>query len=231
MLAPFPSSHPIFSVHITSYIKFQVTSADEHYSKWRQIVMFLLTVYMALDHITNSMAPPNPNDLWLAVDIHISLWFMGMLSDGRECSTWTRRTWFFLENKALRYLYLSKAFRNTPCGDLSIATYASKLQCLADDPVAIGRPVDDRDLTLQFIDGLDDKYKLQAKILKNVVPTFSDACSRLQLAEVSVVAHQRQASAQAMAIRTGGRGAPSTSSSQPPGVSPNYKGKNLIPGF
>jgi hypothetical protein len=53
------------------------------------------------------------------------------------------------------------------------------------------------------------------------VPTFSDACSRLQLAEVSTDAQQQQAGAQAMAIHIGGRGAPSTSSSRLPSVSPS----------
>jgi hypothetical protein len=145
-LVPSPSSHPILGVHISNYIKFQVTSTGEHYSKWRQIVTFLLTIYQALDHITDGAAPPNPDDLWRAVDIHISLWFMATLSDdlyrlvsgtdGWACSTWTRLARFFLDNEGSRYLYLSKAFRSTPRGDLSISTYASKLQGIANDLAA-----------------------------------------------------------------------------------------------
>jgi hypothetical protein len=46
-------------------------------------------------------------------------------ADGRACSTWTQLTRFFLDNKASQYLYLSKAFRNTPRGDLSVATYVA----------------------------------------------------------------------------------------------------------
>jgi hypothetical protein len=56
-LAPYPSSHPILNVHITNYVKFQVTSIGEHFSKWRQIITFLLTIYQALDHITEGAAP------------------------------------------------------------------------------------------------------------------------------------------------------------------------------
>jgi hypothetical protein len=62
-LVPSPSSHPILDVHISNYIKFQVTSTGEHYSMWRQIVTFLLTMYQVLDHITDGAAPPNPDDL------------------------------------------------------------------------------------------------------------------------------------------------------------------------
>jgi hypothetical protein len=39
---------------------------------------------------------------------------------------WTRLTRFFLDNEASWYLFLSKAFYNTPCEDLSITTYARK---------------------------------------------------------------------------------------------------------
>jgi hypothetical protein len=88
--------------------------------------------------------------------------------------------WFFINNEASRYLFLSKAFRSTPHDDLDISTYASKLQRITDDLAAIGCPVDDRDLTLQFIDGLGPQFMFQAKIMKTAVPTFSDACSRLQ---------------------------------------------------
>jgi hypothetical protein len=240
-IAPYPS-HSLLNIHITDYIKFQVNSAGENFSKWRQIITFLLTMYQAMDHITEGAAPVAPDDQWMVVDIHISMWFMTTLSDdlyrlvssanGRAASTWSRLTRFFLNNEASRYLFLSKAFRSTPRGDLPISAYASKLQRIADDLVAIGRPVDDRNLTLQFIDGLGDKYKLQAEILKIAVPTFSEACSRLQLAEVDDDSQQHQAGAQAMAVHAGGRGAPTGGSpSRLPGVSPNYRGRNPIPGF
>jgi hypothetical protein len=147
-------------------------------------------MYKAMDHVTEGAAPRDPDDNWRAVDIHISLWFMGTLTDelyrlvqgtdGLACTTWTRLHKFFLDHHSSRYLFLSKALRSTPRGDMSIATYASKLQSIADDLAAIGCPIDDRDLTLQFIDGLGAAYKLQAEILKSgPLPSFADACSRL----------------------------------------------------
>jgi hypothetical protein len=86
----------------------------------------------------------------------------------------------------LPYLYLSKALCSMRRGDMTIATYASKLQSIADDLADIGRPMDDHDLTLQFIDGLGEKFTLQAKILILNLPSFADACSSLQLAEVTI---------------------------------------------
>jgi hypothetical protein len=56
--------------------------------------------------------------------------------------------------------------------------YASRLQSIADDLDAVGRPVDDQDLALQFVDGLGRRYKLQAEILKTAMPSFADATVR-----------------------------------------------------
>jgi hypothetical protein len=68
-----PTSHPILNIHISNYIKFQVSTSGANYSKWRQIVTFLLNMYRAADHITEGAAPAVPNDDWMAVDIHILL--------------------------------------------------------------------------------------------------------------------------------------------------------------
>jgi hypothetical protein len=50
-----------------------VSTSGANYSKWRQIVTFLLNMYRAADHITEGAAPAVPNDDWMAVDIHILL--------------------------------------------------------------------------------------------------------------------------------------------------------------
>ncbi|KAK1644083.1 hypothetical protein QYE76_061888 [Lolium multiflorum] len=81
--------------------------------------------------------PAELDDAWKAVEVHLSLRFMATLaddlhrlvsgSDGLSGTTWTRLHRFFLDDQSSRYLFLSKAFRCTPRGDLSIATYASKL--------------------------------------------------------------------------------------------------------
>jgi hypothetical protein len=116
-------------------------------------MLYLLTIYKALDHVTEGAAPNAPDDDWIAADLFISLWFLTTLApdihrlvwgaDGRALPTWTRLHSFFLDNQSSRYLFLSKALRSTPRGDLSITDYASKLQAIADDLDAIGRPVND----------------------------------------------------------------------------------------
>jgi hypothetical protein len=237
------ASNSLLSVNVADYIKFQIHTTGVNFSKWRQTITLLLTMYHALDHITDGAAPAMPNEDWLTVDIHLSRWFMATISDdlyrlvqspdGNACATWSCLTKFFLNNRTSRYAFLGKALRTTPRGDMSVSAYASKMQAIADDLAAIGRPVDDHDLTLQFIDGLGDQYKLQAEILKTSVPSFADACSRLQRAKIDAASTIQHAGAQALAVQTGGRAAPNGggNSTRPPGVSPNYHGRNPIPGF
>ena len=50
-LVPPTLSHPILGVHISKYIKFQVTIDGANFPKWRQIITSVLTMYKALDHI------------------------------------------------------------------------------------------------------------------------------------------------------------------------------------
>jgi hypothetical protein len=149
-------------------------------------------MYKARDHITAGAAPAAPDDKWQAVDMHISLWFLSTLStNGRALSTWERLEGFFLDRSTVRYLYLSKAFHNCPRGDLTVSTYASKLQGLADDLATVGRPIDDRKLTATFLDGLGGMFKLQAAIRKNgALPSFADACSRIKMVEIDINTEQ-----------------------------------------
>jgi hypothetical protein len=226
-----------------------VNSSGANFSKWRQIFVFLMTMYKVMDHVTEGAAPPNPDDTWRAVDIHLSLWIMATLSDdlhrlvkgadGLALTTWTRLQRFFLANKDSRYLFLSKAFRSTPRGDMPVATYAGKLQSIADDLAALGRPVDDRDLAHQFLDGLGEAYRLQSEILKGnpPLPPFAECISRIQLAEVDVNSQQSHGTTAFIAHGTGDRVQPPSGSqtggghARMPGVSPNYRGKNPIPGY
>jgi hypothetical protein len=107
-----PISHPLLHIHVDNYIKFQVSTAGANYSKWRQIITSMLTMYKAIDHIKEGAAPADPDATWLAVDIHISLWFLATLSDdmhrlvqgtdGWACTTWQRLHRFFLDQGTSR---------------------------------------------------------------------------------------------------------------------------------
>jgi hypothetical protein len=105
-IAP-PIAHPLLNIHISNYINFKVTTAGANYTKWRHIITSRLTMYTAIDHITDGAAPAAPDDTWHAVDLHISLWFLSTLSDdlhrlvqgpdGRACTTWLRLHRLFLD--------------------------------------------------------------------------------------------------------------------------------------
>jgi hypothetical protein len=51
---------------------------------------------------------------------------------------------------------------------MNISIYVGCLQAIADDLEAIDTLLEDRALTLQFVDGLGEKLELQAKILKAI---------------------------------------------------------------
>jgi hypothetical protein len=75
---------------------------------------------------------------------------------------------------------------------MEISTYASRLQSVANDLANIGYPVDDHDLILQLLDGLDKKFRLHSAIIQNdvLLPSFVGACSRLLLAKLSIASER-----------------------------------------
>jgi hypothetical protein len=241
-------------------------------------MIFLITMHNCLDHVTEGAAPAAPSADWMADDIHISLWFMKTLaddlhrlvvgSDGRAATTWSRLHNFFFANRSTRYVYLSKIFRSTPRGDMRIAAYADRLQSITDDLADIGYPVADHDLAMQFLAGLGRTFHNQSELIQSIppLPSFTDTCSRLLLAEHNYDNEQEDEASHAMVVHGGqdrgqdrggrgngsfgggGRGSGSGGDRGPfggggrgsgggnggpsiPGVSPNYRGKNPIPGF
>jgi hypothetical protein len=86
---------------------------------------------------------------------------------------------------------------------MGVVTYCNKLKSLADQLADIGAPVSEKKLTMQLIDGLDERFKLQQEFLElsKPFPSFMEAQSRLQLAKAKI-----KAKATPQILHTGGAG-------------------------
>ncbi|KAM0837426.1 hypothetical protein ACQ4PT_061674 [Festuca glaucescens] len=212
----FPMS--IFDVNILTYIKFTVDSSGKNFTRWRKIILFLLQLYRARDHVENGGAYRTASDAWRQEDGQIVLWFYATVSEALQdilldpdCTAYT--AWqclhtFFYDNREGQAMQLNQDLRDTPRGDLSIGEYCGRLKHIANQLEEVGAPITDRALTMQLIDGLGEKFKMQAEILANTVPypTFAQAQSWLQQAERKMARKARTNSAQAMVAHGGGRG-------------------------
>jgi hypothetical protein len=69
-----PSMHHI-NINITSYIPFKMDLAAGNYSKWRQIMFFVLSKFDVQDHVEEYSNPEDQDATWRHDDIAIVLWF------------------------------------------------------------------------------------------------------------------------------------------------------------
>ncbi|XP_044452250.1 uncharacterized protein [Triticum aestivum] len=200
--------------HISNHIKFKLDPAENNYIKWRTFFYCVLMQYHVQDHVDRP-PPPNPDAAWLAVDHHLTLWLYFTLADSilklvmggavNAFTAWRRIRDYFLANEGAQYLHLTRQFRNLKQGDLSVSDYARRLKALADGLADTGHAVEDHDLTMQLLHGLDARFDTIRTILGDTVPLppFHVARSRLDLAEYNINLRVAEAGSAALTISGG----------------------------
>lgn len=125
-----------------------------------------------------------------------------MTTDSTTYEVWTKLHTFFHDNQPGRAIHIGQEFRTTIQGDMTVGAYCRRLKTLADALADVDEPVSEKTLTLQMIDGLSNKFQVQAEILSSQVPfpSFVQARSRLLLAEIALTKKARMESSQALVI-------------------------------
>ncbi|XP_010229588.1 uncharacterized protein LOC104582022 [Brachypodium distachyon] len=174
------------------------------------------------NHVEEESSPHLMDDEWRKADATIVLWIytticddlqdIVMEADATAFSAWERLRLFFYANQPGRELHLSQEFRSIVQGDLSITEYCHRIKNVADALAEVGAPMSDKAITLQMIDGLDERYKIQQELFPSLVPfpSFMQAQSRLQLAETTLKkkATARAANPQVLVVNGNGNGNP-----------------------
>ncbi|XBI98618.1 hypothetical protein VPH35_018833 [Triticum aestivum] len=221
-----PSMHQI---SITSYINFKLDVATNNYSKWRQLMHRVLSMYEVLNHVTHRSEPLTQSATWRHEDLTIVLWFYATISDelydvvmsadSTAYDVWHQLHTFFRDNLPGRAIYLSAEFRSVVQGDLTVGAYCRRLKALADALTDVEEPVTDRTLTLQLLRGLNRRFQVMATVLMMQIPfpSFLQARSRLLLEEIGLAERDHGESSTALIIQGGGgAGDRGSSSSNPP---------------
>jgi hypothetical protein len=190
-------------INITSYVPFKLDLAAGNYSKWRQIMYFVLSKFDMQGHVEADTNPLEQDAVWRHEDITIVLWIYATITDelydvvmtpkSTAYQVWTSLHTFFRDNQPGRAIHLSAEFRSLFQGELSIAAYCRRLKSLSDALADVDEPVSDRTLTLQLIRGLNPRFQVMATVLtmQHPFPTFVQARSRLLLEEIALAARDR----------------------------------------
>ncbi|EEC82022.1 hypothetical protein OsI_25984 [Oryza sativa Indica Group] len=194
------------------------------YTRWRGLLLVILSKYALADHVLTDNYRPNRPD-WMRMDCVVLSWMYGTISTDLLESVMTHTTtarlvWRslehqFLGNREARALDLNAEFYNFQQGDLSVTDYCRHLKAMAADLADVGEPVGDRTLTLATIQGFHENFAhLQSAFtMRKPFPSFAEVRSQLLLDELTK--NRSRTPATALIAATGGRTSGGAANSNP----------------
>ncbi|XP_010495521.1 PREDICTED: uncharacterized protein LOC104772628 [Camelina sativa] len=186
--------------NIKSHIPLILDLDDHNYDAWRELFLTHCLTFDVLGHVDGSSAPANANDQTLLKrDGLVKLWIYGTLAQplfkssfktgGTSRDIWLRIENQFRNNKDARVMKIDNDLRTMEIGDMSIQTYCQSLKSLADLLSNLDAPVNERNLVMYMLNGLNEKFD-------NIIN------SRLKKAHKTIASHTAHASSPTALVTT-----------------------------
>jgi uncharacterized membrane protein YgcG len=167
------------------------------YTRWRDLLLLTLRRYALDDHVLCDPTVVAPIVAWVRLNSIVLTWIVGTISGDLHSllrnlpharAVWLAIEGQFLGNTEARALRLDAAFRTFVQGDLSVSEYCRKMKTMADSFGDLSCPVEDRNLVLNILRGLIDRYThLQSLIMRQrPFPTFLQVRDDLSLEEITL---------------------------------------------
>ncbi|XP_010229647.1 uncharacterized protein LOC104582055 [Brachypodium distachyon] len=245
---------------VTPFVPIVLDLPVHNFYHWRHLCLVHLGRCSLRHHVEGDDAPALADFLWVKNDYAILQWiyrgistelFHLVVRDGVTArDVWTALRDLFQDNRDARISQLHTELRTLAQGDNSASAYCQRVKAIGDELQELDSRVDDRGLVHALLNGLNERYAQVATLipLLRLFPTFAEARSMLQLEDLNLARKARNPQAfhtnYGPSCAPGGgsssgygsanqqpRSSTASSSTRPPGVSPNYKGKNPIPGY
>lgn len=131
-----------------------------------------------MGHIDGTLLLANADDIaWKKRDGIVKLWLYGTLSPKLFQSSFitgstSRQIWQRIENqfrnnKDARALRLDNELRTKEIGNMKVADYCSQMKKLADSLGHVDAPVQDRNLVMYILNGLNAKFDNIINVIKH----------------------------------------------------------------
>ncbi|KAG7534465.1 hypothetical protein ISN45_Aa08g020180, partial [Arabidopsis thaliana x Arabidopsis arenosa] len=175
---PAPQTHErAFGVtNIKSNIPLILDLDDHNYDAWRELFMTHCLTFDVLGHLDGTLLPANTKDAaWHKRDGLVKLWIYGTLAPPLFRSS-------FETGGTARDI-----------GDRTIQEYCQKIISLADLLSNVDAPVNERNLVMYLLNGLNEKFDSIINVIKHKYPfpTFAVAKSMLEMEESRLKKSQR----------------------------------------
>ena len=196
--APSNPAASLATINIKTHLPITLELHPPNYRAWRELFTTLLGKFGAGHHIDGTPVPNPVTPVWTTTDFSVRSLLYSSISPKLMNKVMTpganaRTIWLAIEaqfqnNKSSRALALEADFRNLAQGNLSFSDYSERLKSYADGLADLGFPVNEPTLVLTLIRGLSPTLRHMGTLIKSrdPLPTFSTACSMLELEEADL---------------------------------------------
>nr|XP_034594581.1 uncharacterized protein LOC117856295 [Setaria viridis] len=168
------------------------------YSRWASFFKSMCGKFGLKLHIDGTVAPYPQDPDWDQADGCIRSWFFRSVNDSildlamtdndqTVQDIWLAIEGLFCANKQSRAIFLSHDFHSMTQGDSCMAEYCSRMKTLADTLHNVGHPIQDSQLVLNLLRGLNPCFSNIADNIANSTasfPSFTQAQDMLVLEEL-----------------------------------------------
>ncbi|XP_071676796.1 uncharacterized protein [Lolium perenne] len=194
-LSPEARVNYLAGLNIGFYVHHKLDLAGVNYSMWRQDMELAISLHGVEDHIAADFDNHEGDREWRRTQFVVKLWIYNtctpvfkqliMNTKATAFALWSTIETMFTGNVRSRKVKLLSDLHDLRQGHQSVAVYASDLQRIAHGLHDIGKPLDDEDLVVYFLCGLDKRHRTAGQLLeeRTTAPTFASAQSTVQLDE------------------------------------------------
>lgn len=182
--------------NIKSYIPIILDFDKLNYNSWRELFETHCISFEVMGHLDGRSLPKDAGDqAWKHLDSLVKMWIystikpnilhMVMKRGDTSRQVWEKIDCMFQDNKDARTNVLDAELRTIQLGEMSISDYCHKIKVIADLLANINEPVSQRTLVMSTVNGLTEKYKQVAGIIRHQksMPTFLEVRTMLMTEE------------------------------------------------
>ena len=201
--------HPFASVNVKHHVPMTLELKGGNFARWSASFLAMCGKFGVISHIDGT-APPSPADSsWQQADCCVRSWIFGSVAEAvlDMATTGTTQTarqlWvaidgLFQANKAQRAIFLSHEFHSMTQGDSSIDDYCLRVKTTANKLRDVGHPVDEPQLVLNLLRGLNEEFAGTADHIAATSLTLTYARDQLSLKELRLANGKKVAAATAL---------------------------------
>jgi hypothetical protein len=177
--------HPYTAVNVKTHIPVTLEMKNPNFTKWASFFKALCGKFSLLPHISESAAPPVDDPSWPIAECTVCGWILNTVDDSvldlaiTDENQTARELWVAIEalfrsNRAPRAVFLLEEFHSLRQGDSTIDEYCQKLNVKAAALWDVGETIDDKQLVLSLLCGLNPRFSATADDIANatVLPSF-----------------------------------------------------------